>query len=56
MWLVLISLKSGRLASQRELAEAVGIQEPRSGLSDAEASQLETLLTRLRDNVSAAFD
>jgi MarR family transcriptional regulator, transcriptional regulator for hemolysin len=26
MWLVLISLKSGQLASQRELADAVGIQ------------------------------
>ena len=26
VWLVLISLKSGQLASQRELAEAVGIQ------------------------------
>ena len=102
--LVLISLKSGQLASQRELAEAVGIQgatlthhlnamesaglvtrrrDPanrrlhlveltpdgdalflrlrdaamafdqrlRAGLSDTEASQLETLLTKLRDNV-----
>src|SRR5260370_26571804 len=27
VWLVLISLKSGQLASQRELAEAVGVQE-----------------------------
>jgi MarR family transcriptional regulator, transcriptional regulator for hemolysin len=26
VWLVLISLKSGQLASQRELAEAVGLQ------------------------------
>ena len=26
VWLVLISLKSGRLASQRELADAVGVQ------------------------------
>ena len=26
MWLVLISLKSGQLASQRKLADAVGIQ------------------------------
>jgi len=102
---VLISLKSRQLASQRELAEAVGIQgatlthhldamesaglvtrrrDPanrrlhlveltpagdalflrlrdaamafdsrlRAGLSDSEVSQLETLLTRLRDNVS----
>ena len=105
VWLVLISLKSGQLASQRELAEAVGVQgatlthhlnamesaglvtrrrDPanrrlhlveltpagdelffrlrdaatafdqrlRTGLSDTEASQLETLLTRLRDNIS----
>jgi MarR family transcriptional regulator, transcriptional regulator for hemolysin len=104
VWLVLISLKSGQRASQREIAEAVGIQgatlthhlnamesgglvtrrrDPanrrlhlveltpdgdalffrlraaaaafdhrlRTGLSDTEASQLETLLTRLRDNV-----
>jgi len=105
VWLVLISLKSGQLASQRELAEAVGVQgatlthhlnamesaglvtrrrDPanrrlhlveltpagdelffrlrdaatafdqrlRTGFSDTEASQLETFLTRLRDNVS----
>jgi MarR family transcriptional regulator for hemolysin len=105
VWLVLISLKSGQLASQRELAEAVGVQgatlthhlnameaaglvtrrrdpenrrlhlvemtpdgdvlffrlrdaamafdhQLRVGLSDTEASQLEALLTRLRDNVS----
>ncbi len=105
VWLVLISLKSGQLASQRELAEAVGVQgatlthhlnamesaglvtrrrDPanrrlhlveltpdgdelflrlrdaamafdqrlRAGFSDTEASQLETFLTRLRDNVS----
>jgi MarR family transcriptional regulator for hemolysin len=103
-WLVLISLKSRQLASQRELAEAVGIQgatlthhldtmesaglvtrrrDPanrrlhlveltpagdalflrlrdaamafdrrlRAGLSDDDVAQLETLLTRLRDNV-----
>jgi MarR family transcriptional regulator, transcriptional regulator for hemolysin len=106
VWLVLISLKSGQLASQRELAEAVGIkgatlthhlnamesaglvtrrrdpenrrlhvveltsagdalfirlrgvatafdQRLRTGLSAEEASQLETLLTRLRDNVTS---
>jgi MarR family transcriptional regulator for hemolysin len=104
-WLVLISLKSRQLASQRELAEAVGIQgatlthhldtmesaglvtrrrDPanrrlhlveltpagdalflrlrdaamafdrrlRAGLSDDDVAQLETLLTRLRHNVS----
>ena len=106
VWLVMISLKSGQLASQRELAEAVGVQgatlthhlntmesaglvtrrrdpenrrlhlveltpagdalflrlrdaaaafdqQLRTGLSQDEASQLETLLTRLRDNASA---
>jgi MarR family transcriptional regulator, transcriptional regulator for hemolysin len=106
VWLVLISLKSGQLASQRELAEAVGVQgatlthhlnamesaglvtrrrdpgnrrlhlveltpagdalflrlrdaatafdqQLRTGLSQDEASQLQSLLTRLRDNVSA---
>jgi MarR family transcriptional regulator for hemolysin len=105
VWLVLISLKSRQLASQRELAEAVGVQgatlthhldtmesaglvtrrrDPanrrmhlveltpagealflrlrdaamafdrrlRAGLSPAQISQLEALLTRLRDNVS----
>ena len=107
VWLVMISLKSGQLASQRQLAEAVGVQgatlthhlnamesaglvtrrrdpenrrlhlveltpagdalflrlrdaatafdqQLRTGLSQDEASQLETLLTRLRDNVSAS--
>src|SRR5437868_193416 len=106
VWLVLVSLKSRALASQRELAEAVGIKgatlthhldamesaglvtrqrDPanrrlhvvrltpegedlflrlrdaavafdtrlRAGLSESEISQLETLLTRLRDNVAA---
>ncbi len=105
VWLVMISLKSGQPASQRELAEAVGVQgatlthhlnameaaglvtrrrdpenrrlhlveltpagdalflrlrdaatafdqQLRTGLSADEATQLETLLTRLRDNVS----
>jgi MarR family transcriptional regulator, transcriptional regulator for hemolysin len=105
VWLVLISLKSGHLASQRELAGAVGIQgatlthhlnamesaglvtrrrDPqnrrqhlveltpdgdalfvrmrdtamafdkrlRTGLTEGEIGKLETLLTRLRENVS----
>ncbi len=105
VWLVLISLKSGTRASQRELAGAVGIQgatlthhlntmesaglvtrrrDPanrrlhlveltpagdalflrlrdaatafdrrlRAGLTEAEVSQLGTLLTRLRDNAA----
>ncbi len=107
VWLVMISLKGGQLASQRELAGAVGVQgatlthhlnamesaglvtrrrdpenrrlhlveltpagdalflrlrdaaaafdqQLRTGLSQDEASQLETLLTRLRDNTSAS--
>ena len=107
VWLVMISLKSGQLASQRQLAEAVGVQgatlthhlnamesaalvtrrrdpenrrlhlveltpagdalflrlrdaaaafdqQLRTGLSQDEASQLQTLLTRLRNNVSAS--
>lgn len=106
VWLVLISLKSGQRASQRELADAVGVKgatlthhldamesaglvtrqrDPanrrlhvvrltpegevlflrlrdaavafdsrlRAGLSESEISQLETLLTKLRDNVAA---
>src|SRR5947209_19942200 len=105
VWLVLISLKSGTRASQRELAGAVGSQgatlthhlntmesaglvtrrrdpanrrlhlveltpagdalflrlreaagafdrQLRSGLSESETSHLESLLTRLRDNVA----
>ena len=107
VWLVLISLKSGTQASQRELAGAVGVQgatlthhlntmesaglvtrrrDPanrrlhlveltpagdalflrlrdaagafdrrlRTGLSDSEISQLETLLSRLRDNAAGS--
>lgn|SRR5947209_620444 len=107
VWLVLISLKSGTRASQRELAGAVGIQgatlthhlntmesaglvtrrrDPanrrlhlveltpagdalfvrlrdaatafdrrlRAGLTEAEVSQLGTLLTRLRDNAAGS--
>ena len=106
VWLVMISLKRGQLASQRELAGAVGVQgatlthhlnamesaglvtrrrdpqnrrlhlveltpagdalflrlrdaattfdqQLRAGLSQDEVSQLETLLTRLGDNVGA---
>lgn len=106
VWLVMISLKSGQHASQRKLAETVGVQgatlthhlnamesaglvtrhrDPvnrrlhvvrltpagdalflrlrdtamafdqrlRAGLSESETSQLETLLSRLHDNMSA---
>ena len=105
VWLVLISLKRGQLASQRELADAVGVQgatlshhlsamesaglvtrrrDPRNrrlhlveltpegdalfsrlrevafafdqrlraGLTEQDVDQLESLLTRLRDNVT----
>jgi MarR family transcriptional regulator for hemolysin len=105
VWLVLISLKSGQRASQRELAEAVGVQgatlthhlntmeaaglvtrrrdpanrrlhlveltpagdalflrlreaagafdrQLRAGLSESETGQLETLLAKLRENVT----
>jgi MarR family transcriptional regulator for hemolysin len=105
VWLVLVSLKGGGLASQRELAEAVGVKgatlthhlntmesaglvirrrDPanrrlhhveitpegdalfyrlrdaavafdkrlRTGFSESEVTQLETLLTRLGDNVT----
>jgi MarR family transcriptional regulator for hemolysin len=105
VWLVLVSLKGGGLASQRELAEAVGVKgatlthhlntmesaglvtrrrDPanrrlhrvemtpdgdalfyhlrdaamafdkrlRTGFSESEVTQLETLLTRLRENVT----
>jgi MarR family transcriptional regulator for hemolysin len=106
VWLVLVSLKGGGLASQRELAEAVGVKgatlthhlntmesaglvtrrrDPanrrlhlvemtpegdalffrlrdtamafdkrlRAGFSESEVAQLEALLTRLHDNVTA---
>jgi len=60
VWLVLISLKSRPSASQRQLAEAAGIQgatlthhkQLRSGLPDRGIGQLEDLLTQLRRNVT----
>ena len=48
VWLVLISLKSGQLASQRELADAVGIQG--ATLSHhLDAMEAAGLVTRRRD-------
>ena len=48
VWLVLISLKSGRLASQRELADAVGIQEA-TLTHHLNAMESAGLVTRRRD-------
>jgi MarR family transcriptional regulator for hemolysin len=48
VWLVLISLKSRRLANQRELAEAVGIQEA-TLTHHLNAMEASGLLTRRRD-------
>jgi MarR family transcriptional regulator for hemolysin len=48
VWLILISLKSQRMANQRELADAVGIQE--ATLSHhLNAMEADGLLTRRRD-------
>ena len=48
VWLVLISLKSGKLANQRELAGAVGIQEA-TLTHHLNAMEAAGLLTRRRD-------
>ena len=48
VWLVLISLKSGQLASQRELAEAVGIQGA-TLTHHLDAMESAGLVTRRRD-------
>ncbi|HEY1619675.1 MAG TPA: MarR family winged helix-turn-helix transcriptional regulator [Streptosporangiaceae bacterium] len=48
VWLVLISLKSGKLANQRELAGAVGIQEA-TLTHHLNAMEAAALLTRRRD-------
>jgi len=48
VWLVLISLKSARLASQRELADAVGIQEA-TLTHHLNAMESAGLVTRRRD-------
>jgi MarR family transcriptional regulator for hemolysin len=48
VWLVLISLKSQRLASQRELAEAVGIREA-TLTHHLNAMDAQGLITRQRD-------
>ena len=48
VWLVLISLKSQRLANQRELAEAVGIREA-TLTHHLNAMDAQGLITRRRD-------
>jgi MarR family transcriptional regulator, transcriptional regulator for hemolysin len=48
VWLVLISLKSGQLASQRELADAIGIQGA-TLTHHLNAMELAGLVTRRRD-------
>jgi MarR family transcriptional regulator, transcriptional regulator for hemolysin len=48
MWLVLISLKTRQLGNQRELAEAVGIQEA-TLTHHLNAMEADGLLTRQRD-------
>jgi MarR family transcriptional regulator, transcriptional regulator for hemolysin len=48
VWLVLISLKSGQLASQRELADAIGVQGPTLS-HHLNAMESAGLLTRRRD-------
>jgi len=48
VWLVLISLKSGQLASQRELADAVGIQAA-TLTHHLNAMESAGLVTRRRD-------
>jgi MarR family transcriptional regulator, transcriptional regulator for hemolysin len=48
VWLVLISLKSGQLASQRELAEAIGIQGA-TLTHHLDAMESAGLVTRRRD-------
>lgn len=47
-WLVLMSLKSGRAANQRELAEAIGIQEA-TLTHHLNALENDGLVTRRRD-------
>ena len=48
VWLVLISLKSGQLASQRELADAIGIQGA-TLTHHLDAMESSGLVTRRRD-------
>jgi MarR family transcriptional regulator for hemolysin len=48
VWLVLISLKSGQLASQRELADAIGIQGA-TLTHHLDAMESAGLVTRRRD-------
>jgi MarR family transcriptional regulator, transcriptional regulator for hemolysin len=54
IWLILISHKSRRLGSQRELAEAVGIQEA-TLTHHLNAMEADGLLTRRRDPSNRRF-
>jgi len=51
MWLVLVSLKTRRLANQRELAGAVGVREA-TLTHHLNAMEAEGLLTRRRDAIN----
>ena len=51
MWLVLLNLKTRRIANQRELAEAVGIREA-TLTHHLNAMDSDGLLTRRRDPVN----
>jgi MarR family transcriptional regulator for hemolysin len=51
VWLVLLSVKTGRVANQRELAQAVGIREA-TLTHHLNAMEDEGLLTRRRDEIN----
>jgi MarR family transcriptional regulator for hemolysin len=51
VWLVLLNLKTRRLANQRELAEAVGLREA-TLTHHLNAMELDGLITRRRDPVN----
>ena len=51
MWLVLLNLKTRRLANQRELAEAVGIREA-TLTHHLNAMEAGGLITRRRDTAN----
>ena len=51
VWLVLVNLKTRRLANQRELAEAVGVREA-TLTHHLNAMEAEGLITRRRDSVN----
>jgi MarR family transcriptional regulator for hemolysin len=51
VWLVLLNLKTQRLASQRELAEAVGVREA-TLTHHLNAMEIQGLITRRRDTAN----